>query len=107
MSDAASAAHIRQLHASGELQGAPGDTCCWLGVPLICGERTLGVLTVQSYDDGAKYTARDQVLLTFISYQIANSLERARAAQSLQAANAELEPRVAERPAERKSTRLN
>src|SRR3546814_2498501 len=37
---------------------------------------------------------------SFISYQIANSLERARAAQSLQAANAELEQRVAERTAE-------
>src|SRR3546814_10634961 len=83
MSDAASAAHIRQLHASGELQGAPGDTCCWLGVPLICGERTLGVLTVQSYDDGAKYTARDQELLTFISYQIARSEAHTSELQSL------------------------
>lgn len=100
MNEPESAARVRQMHASGELQDTPGDACCWLGVPLICAERTLGVLAVQSYDDGTKYTVRDQELLTFISYQIANSLERTRAAQSLQAANAELEQRVAERTAE-------
>jgi diguanylate cyclase (GGDEF)-like protein len=100
MSDPKSAEHVRQLHESGELLGSPGDTRCWLGVPLICAERSLGVLAVQSYSSGARYTARDQELLTFISYQIANGLERARAAQSLQTAYAELEQRVAERTVE-------
>jgi len=100
MSNAESYARIRQLHADGDLLGSPGDTRCWLGVPLICAERALGVLVVQSYADGTRYTPRDQELLTFISYQIANGLERTRAAQSLQTAYAELEQRVAERTVE-------
>ncbi|MDP1698405.1 MAG: GGDEF and EAL domain-containing protein [Xanthomonadaceae bacterium] len=100
LSNPESAAQLRQMHLRGELEIFPDDTSCWLGVPLICADRTLGVLTVQSYAGGAKYTARDQELLTFISYQIANGLERARAAQSLQTAYAELELRVADRTVE-------
>ena len=100
LSNSESATQLRQMHLRGELEILPGDNSCWLGVPLICADRTLGVLAVQSYTGGTKYTARDQELLTFISYQIANGLERARAAQSLQAAYAELEQRVAERTVE-------
>ncbi len=69
----------------------------WLGVPLICDSGTVGVLAVQSYDDVHRYTRRDQELLTFVSYHIANALERKRAAERLRMVNAELERRVSER----------
>src|SRR6185312_6420649 len=43
------------------------------------------------------YTLRDQELLTFVSYHIANALERVRAAESLRRAYSNLEHRVGER----------
>jgi diguanylate cyclase (GGDEF)-like protein len=89
----------RALHESGDIatQGAPAAV--WLGVPLVCEAGTVGVLAVQSYDEHHTYTVRDQEILTFVSYHIANALERKRAAEKLRQANAELERRVAERTA--------
>ncbi|MDE2246269.1 MAG: GAF domain-containing protein, partial [Xanthomonadaceae bacterium] len=78
---------IERMHASGEIVASGATAECWLGVPLIIGERTVGVLTVQSYTPEHRYTARDQDLLTFVSYQIANALDRKRAAESLKQAN--------------------
>ncbi|TCZ76500.1 sensor domain-containing diguanylate cyclase, partial [Lysobacter sp. N42] len=72
----------------------------WLGVPLVLGEKVMGLLAVQSYTPGVGYTDRDRELLTFISYQIANGLERQRAAAELKNAYADLERRVAERTIE-------
>src|SRR6185312_7495849 len=43
------------------------------------------------------YTLRDQELLTFVSYHIANALERVRATESLRRAYSNLEHRVGER----------
>jgi diguanylate cyclase (GGDEF)-like protein len=91
---------IDRLQASGEVVSHGTMSSCWLGVPLICADRTVGVLAVQSYADDHRYTLRDQELLTFVSYHIANALERKRHAESLKHAYAELEQRVAERTAE-------
>ncbi len=88
---------IERMHACGEIVASGATAECWLGVPLIIGERTVGVLTVQSYTPEHRYTARDQDLLTFVSYQIANALDRKRAAESLKQANTDLERRVGER----------
>ncbi len=90
------------LLANGEIDasmiGAP--TKVWLGAPLLSTEGVIGVVAVQSYDSEDAYDARDAELLTFVSYQIASSLQRRRAAELLQQANAELEHRVAERTRE-------
>jgi diguanylate cyclase (GGDEF)-like protein len=91
---------ILRLQATGEVVSHGTMSSCWLGVPLICADRTVGVLAVQSYADDHRYTLRDQELLTFVSYHIANALERKRHAESLKHAYAELEQRVAERTAE-------
>jgi len=100
MQDADTCERMRQLHADGELGGPVVDTACWLGVPLRGADHTVGVLAVHSYAPEIGYTARDQELLTFIAYQIAASLERARAAQSLKTAYEDLEQRVTERTRE-------
>jgi len=86
-----------ELVASGEIvtHGVPAKM--WLGVPLICESGTVGVLAVQSYDDQQRYTRRDQELLTFVSYHIANALDRKRTAERLRMLNSELEQRVAQR----------
>lgn len=99
--DPESRALVNELHERGELSTAGADDgVCWLGVPLICDKRAVGVLAVQSYTAEVRYNARDQELLTFVSYQIASSLERKRAADALLVANMELEQRVHARTAQ-------
>ncbi|WP_162823830.1 EAL domain-containing protein [Lysobacter sp. TY2-98] len=92
--------HIRDLQHRGELSMMGKESVAWLGVPLVLGDRVMGVLAVQSYTPGVGYSDRDRELLTFISYQIANGLERQRAAGELKNAYADLERRVAERTIE-------
>ncbi|MEP6881039.1 MAG: GAF domain-containing protein [Dokdonella sp.] len=72
-------------------------THCWLSAPLIGSESTLGVVVVQSYTPEVSYDQRDAELLTFVSYQLASSIQRRRATQALRLSNIRLEERVAER----------
>jgi PAS domain S-box-containing protein len=55
----------------------------WLGVPLKTGERTIGVLAVQTYTPGIRYDERDKEMLQFVSTQIATAIERKRAEATL------------------------
>jgi diguanylate cyclase (GGDEF)-like protein len=100
MTDADTVQHIRELQERGELRALGPESVAWLGVPLVLGDRVMGLLAVQSYTPGVGYSARDRELLTFISYQIANGLERQRAAAQLKNAYVDLEKRVAERTVE-------
>ena len=91
---------IEDLAAMGEVSSFGPRSVYWLGVPLICGERTVGVLAVQSYAIDSPFTERDQELLTFVAYHIANGLERKLTQESLWQAYGELERRVHERTQE-------
>ena len=62
--------------------------------------RVAGVIAVQSYTPDYLYTRRDQELLSFVSFHIAQALERRQAHESLREAYAELEQRVAARTSE-------
>ena len=73
---------------------------CWLGVPLHAGEAVLGVVAVQCYGDAMRYGDADRELLSFAAMQIANSIQRRRAAAALLHANLQLEHRVEERTRE-------
>ncbi|MEO7067937.1 MAG: EAL domain-containing protein [Rhodanobacter sp.] len=88
---------LERLQMLGEVEQIGARSTCWLGVPLIWSGRVLGVLTVQSYAPEHTYDASDQELLTFVSYHIANALQRKHAASSLKHAYAGLERRVTER----------
>ncbi|MFN4118958.1 EAL domain-containing protein [Acidovorax sp.] len=96
----ASGDEIEQLHRQGVISKSGPSSRSWVGVPLVCEGRALGVVTVQSYQPEVTYTERDRDLLGFVSHQIASSLVRRRTTESLRRANAELEQRVAERTAE-------
>lgn len=93
----ADAAEIDRLVAVGEISQFGSRSICWLGVPLVWNERVMGVLALQSYTPEHTYTARDQELLTFVSYHIANALQRKHTTESLKHAYASLERRVDER----------
>ncbi|MEO8811129.1 MAG: EAL domain-containing protein [Rhodanobacter sp.] len=88
---------IDELHDNGEIIHFGSRSVCWLGVPLIWGGKAMGALAVQSYSPEHTYNERDQELLTFVSYHIANALQRKQTSASLKQANASLERRVTER----------
>lgn len=88
------------LAAAGELVEFGDRATCWLGVPLLRGDRAVGVLAVQSYSPDVRYGDPDRELLAFVAAQLATGLERRAAALALRAANAELEQHVARRTAE-------
>ena len=69
-----------------ELQGSPSID--WLGVPLLRGDQAFGVLAVQSYDEGARFTEADRDMLTFVSRHVASALERVRARDALRESEA-------------------
>jgi diguanylate cyclase (GGDEF)-like protein len=90
----------RALIAAGELEVKGNISLYWLGVPLIGSAGVLGAVVVQSYREEVSYGPTDQSLLTFVSYHIATSLERQRAAAALRASNQLLEQRVEQRTRE-------
>ncbi len=92
-----------QLVAAGEVETSVqrgSNANCWIGAPLLDSERVIGVVAIQSYSAQDTYDRRDAELLTFVSYQIANSLQRRKSAEALLQMNAELEGRVEERTRE-------
>ncbi len=78
------------LIAEGEIDrlGAPAED--WLGVPLVAEGRTLGVLVVQTYEPGQRYTDADVDLLAFVGQHVATALSRVRAIEETRQRNAEL-----------------
>ena len=90
-------AEIDRLYASGEIDRLGTPSLYWLGVPLTWGGKVRGVLAVQSYTPEHTYGVRDQELLTFVSYHVANALQRKQADANLKQAYASLERRVVER----------
>ncbi len=60
-----------------ELVGTP--SLDWLGVPLKVGDRTIGVLAVQSYTPGVRYGDNEKHILQFVSTQVAMAIDRKRA----------------------------
>ena len=91
---------IERLHAQGDIELLGPSPKSWLGVPLMLGDKAVGVVVVQSYLPQVRYGTGDLELLTFVSYQLASSLERKRTAEVLVNANAALEQRVAHRTQE-------
>jgi diguanylate cyclase (GGDEF)-like protein len=97
LGEAESRAGFARLVARGEFAEWRGQPASWLGVPLVCANEVIGVISVRSYAPDAPYDERDEEFLAFLAYQVGNALERQRAAASLRLANATLEQRVQER----------
>jgi PAS domain S-box-containing protein len=71
-----------------DLIGAP--SLQWLGVPLKIGDKTIGVLAVQSYTPGVRYGEMEERMLAYVSAQIAMTIERKRADVALRVSEARL-----------------
>jgi two-component system, cell cycle sensor histidine kinase and response regulator CckA len=67
-----------ELERAGHVEVIGTPSLDWLGVPLKVGERTLGVLAVQSYSPGVRYGEHEKHILQFVSTQVAMTIERKR-----------------------------
>ncbi len=74
---------LERLSAAGEIELAGSLAVDWMGAPLRRGERTFGVLAVQSYSTAHRYAQADLDLLTFVSRHVATAIDRKRAADAL------------------------
>lgn len=63
------------------LYGTPSE--CWLGVPLKIGEKVLGAIVVQSYNDANAYDKSSADLLEIIANQISIYIEKKKADEEL------------------------
>ncbi|MDM8537527.1 cache domain-containing protein [Desulfobacterales bacterium HSG17] len=72
----------------------------WLGVPLKNHEEIIGVLAVQTYSEGIRYSEEDKNILIFVSDQIATAIERIRSKEELQKHRENLEKMVIDRTSE-------
>jgi len=95
-------AGVQALLEAGEIDAEMmrKPTLMWLGAPLLGVDGPVGVVAVQTYDADVDFDEHDAELLTFVSYQLANSIQRRKAAEALKRANALLEQRVEERTGE-------
>ena len=72
-----------ELERRGEVTLIGSPSVDWLGVPLVVGGRTLGVLAVQSYEHGTRYSEADLHLLVYVSTHIAMAVERKQSEEEL------------------------
>ena len=73
-----------ELVKRGEVNLIGAPSLDWLGAPLRAGEKTIGVMVVQSYDDKMRYTPQDLEVLNFVSGQVGTAIQRKRAEEEAQ-----------------------
>jgi diguanylate cyclase (GGDEF)-like protein/PAS domain S-box-containing protein len=71
------------LKSCGEVESIGAPSVDWLGVPLATGDRTWGVIGVQTYDEGVRYTERDRDILVFVAQHVASAIEQKRQQDAL------------------------
>jgi PAS domain S-box-containing protein len=78
----ATAQVFARLLEQGEVEPVGTDSVDWLGVPLIIGEKVIGVMVIQTYTDSVRLEQRDLDIMSFVSTQVAIAIERVRAEQA-------------------------
>ena len=73
----------KKLRASGEVELVGAPSAIWLGVPLNVGGKTIGVIVVQDYENEEAYGLDEMQLLTFVTEQVAQVIERKRTSDAL------------------------
>jgi diguanylate cyclase (GGDEF)-like protein len=75
--------NVRRLEQEEGVKTFGYDSLDWLGVPLKVEDRLIGIVAVQSYSEGVRYTEVEKNILTFVSSQIAMVIDRKRTEQEL------------------------
>ncbi len=80
-----------EMEARGEAISRGHPSLDWMGVPLKTSEgKSIGILTVQTYDDGVRYRDDQKELLVFVSTQIAMAIENKRVQDALRESKSRL-----------------
>ena len=79
------AARLEELQKNGEVTEGSGDMTftTWLAVPMQIRGSISGVLAVQSYESGVKYTESDAAILSFVANHVSSAIERHQALDEL------------------------
>ncbi len=72
-----------ELVEKGEVEPIGAPSIDWLGVPLKVKDEPLGVLVVQTYTEGFRYSEEEKNILMFISEQVAMAISRRQAEEAL------------------------
>ncbi|MDP3147907.1 MAG: PAS domain S-box protein [Ignavibacteria bacterium] len=81
---------LQELEDAGEFEKIGTKSIDWLGVPLIIQDMIIGVLVVQSYSPGTRYTKAEQDILMFVSSQVAMAIYKKKAADEVTASELQL-----------------
>jgi diguanylate cyclase (GGDEF)-like protein/PAS domain S-box-containing protein len=74
---------FEHLASIGEVENVGTPSIDWLGVPLIVQNQVIGVLSVQTYKEGIRFSEVERDLLVFVSNQIAMAIDRKRSEETL------------------------
>ena len=73
-----------EMFKNGEAEQIGASAIDWMGIPLkTAGNKVIGVLAVQTYEQGIRYTQADKDILAFVSTQVAMVIERKKTEQAL------------------------
>jgi PAS domain S-box-containing protein len=75
---------FNELERRGEVESIGAPSIDWLGVPLNIDGKTIGVLVVQTYTEGLRYTEEDKNILKFVCDQIAMVIHRKKTEEEVQ-----------------------
>ncbi len=74
----ASPEKFAELAEQGEVTDVGTPSVDWLGVPLIVNNLAMGVMAVQSYTEGVRFSDEEMDILRFVSTQVAMVIDRKR-----------------------------
>ncbi len=75
---------FNRLVEKGEVTELGAPSIDWLGVPLKITQNTIGVMALQSYSEGIRYTHEDLQFLSFVSSHVANAIQKKQAEEELE-----------------------
>jgi diguanylate cyclase (GGDEF)-like protein/PAS domain S-box-containing protein len=82
----ATPARFEELARAGEVESVGTPSLDWVGVPLVSGSGTIGVLGVQTYRESIRYGPAELEILQFVSRHVASAIEHKRKEQALEEA---------------------
>lgn len=81
---------MHDLELKNEIERIGTPAKIWLGAPLKTTKSTIGLISVQSYDNPNLYTERDLEILAFVSNEIAIAIEKKRSEDILRETHSQL-----------------